>query len=240
MNRNKIVSKRPGDDFTVEYKSKRKAKLSLNPLPAESLHRIIAPLAEKVPSSQPVRYGEVLPAQRTDEDVRSPDDYIKEINRLYAQSQSNFMRIGALLDKAKTEFSPEDYRRLINSDLMPFDRSGRSQILQAYRAIKNGIVSPEMADHGGYSTVYLASKLTDEQRHQAIEEGILRHDTKRHEIVAFQRRLRSQSQTDNVGDLTKRMESLVRKRGRLLAEVEQLNREIQNISEKISLDAVFS
>lgn len=240
MNRNKTVSKRPGDDFKVEYKNKRKTKLSLNPLPADSLRQIIAPLADRVPSSQPIRYGEILPAQRTDDDYHSLNDYISEINRLYIQSQNNFMRIGALLDKAKTNLSPEDYRLLVNSDLLPFDRSARSQILRAYQAIKNGVVSPEMATHGGYTTVYLASKLTDEQRHQAIEEGVLRHDTKRHEIVAFQRRLRSQSQTDSVGDLTKRMNSLIRKRERLLVEVEQLNREIQNISEKISLDSVLS
>lgn len=225
ITRKRVESKVPGRDFVVETKKKRGPKQALEPLPAETLQQIIGPLAEKVPSSQPIRYGEILSVEQKSLIPATRQEYAREINRLFAESQRNFMKIGKLLDLAEQTLPPEDYRDLWES--LPFERSVRSQIRTAYRAVQEGIVPEAIAEHSGYSTVYQASKLTQEQRQQAIEEGVIRPDTTREEIIAFRKRF-NEPDTDDLNRLLK-------KRERLQTKVTHLQAEIAAISEKISL-----
>ncbi|HYD31460.1 MAG TPA: hypothetical protein VEB64_11480, partial [Azospirillaceae bacterium] len=174
----------------------------------------LSPAANTLPSSKAPEV-EVLPPEPV-----TVDDFIGAITQLWQDAQQRFLAIGDYLARARGALSPEQYALL--KARLPFGKAVHSQLMMAYRAIKDGML-PETAAAAGYSVVYLAATLSDGERRQAMAEGVIRPDMRRSDLLAFRRRLRPAATRDT--DLA----TLKRERERLLERVAEIDRQLQEV-----------
>jgi hypothetical protein len=160
-------------DVVVETKRPRK---SLPSLSSEQVRQAIGPIIDQVPSQKAALA-----------EPRTIDDFERVINAEWHEAQDRFLSIGELLDRAERTLPQPEYMMLC--ERLPFGKATRSQLLTAYRCIKSGKIPAAMAT-AGYSTLYQAAQLTDEEVRQAAEDGLLRADVKRTELIEFRRRIR--------------------------------------------------
>lgn len=133
---------------------------------------------------------EVLPPPRPPE---TAEEYQEAIGGLWRSAQRSFLEIGRHLEDAERRLDRAAYAALC--DALPFDRSARSQLLGAYRAVRSGAL-PAGIEAAGYATVYLAATLTEQERGAAIAEGIIGPGMSRRAIVEFKRRVRAAAQPE--------------------------------------------
>ena len=140
--------------------------------------RTLAPLTGHLPSTQPVVT-----------ELRTVDDFASEIGRLWRESHERFIQIGEYLEQAKERLQHGEFIAMVDSQL-PFGRKTVHQLMTAAKAIKTGIIPPDLAPPS-YSTVYLITTLPEEERQQAIDEGVIRPDMRRADLTAFKRARRT-------------------------------------------------
>jgi hypothetical protein len=160
-------------DVVVETKRPRK---SLPSLSADQIREAIGPIIEQLPSHK------AAPSE-----LKTVDDYLTIINVQWREAQDRFLKIGELLDRAERALPQTDYIALC--DRLPFGKSTRSQLLNAFRCIQSGRIPANMVS-AGYSTLYQVSQLSDDEIKLANESGLLRADVKRTELLEFRKRLR--------------------------------------------------
>lgn len=187
-------------------------KTSLPRFDEDEFKRTLAPLTGHLPSTQPVVT-----------ELRTLDDFASQIGRLWRESHERFIQIGEYLEQAKDRLQHGEFIAMIDSRL-PFGRKTVHQLMTAAKAIKTGIVPPDLAPPS-YSTVYLITTLPKEERQKAISEGVIRPNMRRADLVAFKRarRISSPPPPDPVHDVSsKRRAALEQERERLLAKQERI------------------
>jgi hypothetical protein len=117
------------------------------------------------------------------------DDYAEVIGTLFREAEERFVQIGTFLEEAKAKLQHGEFQELISSRL-PFGPRAVQMMMAAAKAIKSGMIPFDIVPPS-YSVVYQITTLTDTERRQAVEEGVIRLDMRREDIAAFKKRVRT-------------------------------------------------
>ncbi|WP_419897261.1 hypothetical protein [Roseomonas sp. USHLN139] len=123
--------------------------------------------------------------------LRSADQAVEHIARLWKEAQDKFLAIGRYLVEAKRRF-PKAYEREV-VDRLPFGRQVAYQLATVARAVDAGTFQSGELPRT-YSAAYLLTTLGDEALDQARQEGLVHPDVRRREIEAFKKALERQRQ----------------------------------------------
>lgn len=142
---------------------------------------------------RPVQKGSVGDRRSEDlsnavvDDLTTRIEFVREITRLWGEANDKFLSIGRYLILAKATLPHGEYQPMIDNDL-PFSPVTARQIVTATSAIDNGLLPPDRIPPS-YSTVYLLTTLSDEERAAADRAGLIRPDVRRKEIRSFKQTL---------------------------------------------------
>jgi Protein of unknown function (DUF3102) len=156
----------------------------------------------------------IIEVQRTD--LKTVDDYAAVIGTLFREAEERFVQIGTFLEEAKAKLQHGEFQRLISSRL-PFGSRTAQMMMAAARAITSGMI-PSGIVPPSYSVVYQITTLTEAEREQAVEEGVIRPNMRREDVAAFKRRIR----TAGVSEIEAKRAELVR----LIVEQERIGARI--------------
>jgi hypothetical protein len=155
-----------------------------------------------------------IEVQRTD--LKTVDDYAAVIGTLFREAEERFVQIGTFLEEAKAKLQHGEFQGLISSRL-PFGPRAAQMMMAAARAITSGMI-PSGIVPPSYSVVYQITTLTEAEREQAVEEGVIRPNMRREDVAAFKKRIR----TAGVSELKAKRAELVR----LIVEQERIGARI--------------
>jgi hypothetical protein len=166
-------------------------------------------------------------SDRREEDLRNTvmplhtkEEFVKEITRLWGEANQKFIAIGRYLIMAKQSLPHGEYQPMIERDL-PFRPATARMIVTATQAIVNNLLPADRLPPN-YSTVYLLTTLSQEERAEAERNGLIRPNVRREEIVSFKRALAA-SRVSDVDRMRAEREKLLADRRRInarLAEIE--------------------
>lgn len=182
-----------------------------------------APPVEPPPPEPVALTGDVFPPLPEGRIPRTVDEFLTRIAELWEDAQQRFLRIGELLSLAESRLGEDERAALAEGLNRRFGKSARSQLMSAYRAIRDEVVPLEMAATG-YGTVYMLARLTDSERRQAEERGLLRPDVRQAEIRAFWKSVR----TPPSSAATRRAD-LEARRAKLLLEISRIDDELARL-----------
>ncbi|MFC5356449.1 hypothetical protein [Azospirillum himalayense] len=182
-----------------------------------------APPVEPPPPEPVALTGDVFPPLPEGRIPRTVDEFLTRIAELWEDAQQRFLRIGELLSLAESRLGEDERAALAEGLNRRFGKSARSQLMSAYRAIRDEVVPLEMAATG-YGTVYMLARLTDSERRQAEERGLLRPDVRQSEIRAFWKSVR----TPPSSAATRRAD-LEARRAKLLLEISRIDDELARL-----------
>ncbi|QCO07362.1 hypothetical protein [Azospirillum argentinense] len=218
-----------GKDFEVVRKPRARKPKEAPPSLAQSaylttvMNTVAAPVEPPPPPMVEALDGDVFPPLPEGRIPQTVDEFINRISELWEDAQQRFLRIGELLSIAETRLSEEDRAALYDGLNRRFGKSARSQLMSAYRAIRDNVVPVEVAA-AGYGTVYMLARLSDEERRQAAERGLLRPDVRQSEVRQFWKALRGPAPSN----ATRRAE-LEARRAKLLLEIQKIDDELAGL-----------
>lgn len=170
----------------------------------------------------------VRTAQR---ELRSPDEYVREISRLWREAQQSFLAIGRYLVQAKRKLAHGEFQKLVEASL-PFGRQTAYELRMVAEAVDGGRI-PEPKLPQAASVAYQLATLKPEDLAAADQDGLLRPDLRRPEIVAWKRERLRRTAGDN-------HEAVARRRARLAElirhhekELEKARLELAELSESV-------
>lgn len=182
----------------------------------------VAPSAGGVPPRSQVDI--VRTAQR---ELRNPDEYVREIARLWREAQHSFLAIGRYLVQAKQKLPHGEFQKMVEASL-PFGRQTAYELRMIAEAVDRGRI-PELKLPQSSSVAYQLATLKPEDLAAADQDGLVRSDLRRPEIIAWKRERLRRSAGAN-------QEALVRRRARLSeiiqrheAELEKARRELAEL-----------
>jgi hypothetical protein len=198
----------------------RKPKAEMRLLDPEQIRREVAPLANLLPS-QEVRNAKVLPPHRRMRqdlaELRTRANFADAIGEAWTEAEENFTTIGRYLNHAKSMLNHGEFMGMVESDL-PFRYSTANRLMKVAAALDAGALPADRLPPS-YATVYELLTLSDEERRQAIEEGVVRPDMQRKDVTEFRKRLRQPDQS---------------KRAKLETEREKLRKRLQEIEAELA------
>jgi hypothetical protein len=170
----------------------------------------------------------VRTAQR---ELRNPDEYVREISRLWREAQQSFLAIGRYLVQAKRKLPHGEFQKLVEASL-PFGRQTAYELRMIAEAVDAGRI-PEPKLPQAASVAYQLATLKPDDLAAAAHDGLVRPDLRRPEIIAWKReRLRRSSGANQ--------EALARRRARLAEiirrheeELEKARRELAELDEAV-------
>lgn len=155
--------------------------------------------------------------------LKTRDEFGKEISRLYREMTAKFWVIGRYLQKAKSVLAHGEYNAMVKRDL-PFTPEAARKIVLATRAVDSGTL-PRDRMPNSWSNVYLLSTLSEDDLEIAEQQGLIRPDVRRSEIVSFKR--------SRVDTHVSEYERLRTEREKLLAEAQRIHARLAEIESKI-------
>jgi len=153
---------------------------------------------------------------------KTPDDYVETISQLWGKAQAAFLDIGRLLIRAKETLPHGDFTAAVEARL-PFSSRTAYQLREATRwvlEIERRRTLPLDRLPSGYTTVYLLSTLEPQMLEQAQEEGIIRPDLRRAEIISWKKNKGSGETPEQ------RRARLTRERQKLVDELRRIEAEL--------------
>lgn len=170
----------------------------------------------------------VRTAQR---ELRNPEEYAREISRLWREAQQSFLAIGRYLVQAKRKLAHGEFQRLVEASL-PFGRQTAYELRMIAEAVDGGRI-PEPKLPQAASVAYQLATLKPDDLAAADQDGLVRPDLRRFEIIAWKReRLRRSAGVNH--------EVLARRRARLAEiirhheeELEKARRELVELEEAV-------
>jgi hypothetical protein len=194
--------------------------------------RPAAPAAPAVPAPGVVPPRSQVDIVRTAQrELRNPDEYVREISRLWREAQQSFLAIGRYLVQAKRKLAHGEFQRMVEASL-PFGRQTAYELRMIAEAVDGGRI-PEPKLPQAASVAYQLATLKPDDLAAADQDGLVRPNLRRPEIIAWKReRLRRSAGANH--------EALARRRARL-AEIirrheealEQARRELAELDEAV-------
>lgn len=160
-------------------------------------------------------------------ELSSRTEFVREIIRLWRESQARFLTIGRYLVQARSKLPHGEYQTMVERDL-PFGIHVAYQLRAVAEAIDGGRFS-EVELPPNYSVVYQVMTLTESELQVARERGIIRPELTRREIAEFKRNIRVTSN---------RRTALERRRKQILEQQVRLAEELQRIEEELGVSEV--
>lgn len=145
--------------------------------------------------------------------------YVREISRLWGEARDKFLAIGEYLSLAKQQLVHGEYEAMIRSQL-PFGKSVAHRMRTVAEAVRDGKLARNSLPQS-YATAYELTLFTDQQLRHAEEQGLVRPDVTRSEIVAFRRTFDQPSSRDSCQD------ELFREWRKLHSQIERLQQDLQ-------------
>ncbi|MFL5287150.1 MAG: DUF3102 domain-containing protein [Rhodopila sp.] len=153
---------------------------------------------------------------------KTPDDYVETIKQLWGRAQSAFLDIGRLLIKAKETLPHGEYTSAVEARL-PFSSRTAYQLREATRWVlemdRRKTISLDRLP-GSYTIIYLLSTFDPPTLEAAEQEGIVRPDLRRAELIAWKK-----GKSPGKDDWQERREKLLREKARIEEELRRLEAE---------------
>lgn len=151
------------------------------------------------------------------------EDFVSEISRLWSRAQGAFLEIGQLLIKAKEILPHGEYVAAVEAEL-PFSARTAYQLREAARWATSGPVPMERLPDS-YSTIYLLSTMEPPLLQEAEQDGLIRPQLKRAELIEWRRRKGRGG--DRSQERLARLDQLRKQRARLDEEIARLEAELE-------------
>jgi hypothetical protein len=168
----------------------------------------------------------VRTAQR---ELRNPDEYTREISRLWREAQQSFLAIGRYLVQAKRKLAHGEFQKLVEASL-PFGRQTAYELRMIAEAVDGGRI-PEPKLPQAASVAYQLATLKPDDLAAANQEGLVRPDLRRPEIIAWKRKRLRRSSAVNHEALARRRAWLAEFIRRHEYELEKARRELAELDE---------
>jgi hypothetical protein len=186
--------------------------------------------AASAPGTVPPR-SQVDIVRTAQRELRNPEEYVREISRLWREAQQSFLAIGRYLVQAKRKLVHGEFQRLVETSL-PFGRQTAYELRMIAEAVDGGRI-PEPKLPQAASVAYQLATLKPDALAAANQDGLVRPDLRRPEIIAWKReRLRRSAGASQ--------EALARRRVRLTeiirhheVELEKARRELAQLDEAV-------
>jgi len=202
----------------------RKPKTEMRLLDPEQIRREVAPLANLLPS-QSMRDVEVLPPHRRSRidlaKLRTRANFVEAIGEVWTEAEENFTAIGRYLNHAKSVLNHGEFIGMIEADL-PFHYSTANRLMKVAAALDAGALPVDKLPPS-YATVYELLTLSEDERRQAIEEGVVRPDMQRKDVTEFRKRLRQPA-----GNKRTRLQT---ERARLVKRLSEIDKELASMKD---------
>lgn len=121
-------------------------------------------------------------------DLRTRDDFVREISHLWLDVQKRVLLIGRYLNDAKRLLPHGEFQQMIRAEL-PFSEQVAYQMRQVAAAIEAGRFQEQEMPRN-YSVAYQLVTLSEQELAIARERRLFRPDVRRSEVVALKRELR--------------------------------------------------
>jgi hypothetical protein len=171
----------------------------------------------------------VRTAQR---ELRNPDEYVREISRLWREAQQSFLAIGRYLVQGKRKLAHGEFQRMVEASL-PFGRQTAYELRMIAEAVDGGRI-PEPKLPQAASVAYQLATLKPDDLAAADQDGLVRPDLRRPEIITWKRERMLQSAGANNESLTRRRARLAEIIRRHEEELEKARRELAELDEAVS------
>jgi hypothetical protein len=206
----------------VQQPRPRKPKAEMRLLDPEQIRREVAPLANLLPS-QGARDVEVLPPRRRARpdvaELRTRANFTEAIGEAWTEAEENFTAIGRYLNQAKSVLSHGEFMGMVEADL-PFRYSTANRLMKVATALDAGALPADRLPPS-YATVYELLTLSEDERRQAIEEGVVRPNMQRKDVAEFRKRLRQPAEDKQT--------KLQAERAKLMKRLEEIDKELASM-----------
>lgn len=202
----------------VMHRPRPRKRVGVPLLDPEQIRREVSPLANLLPS-QSARDGEVIvPHKRRPgfAELRTRANFADAIRQAWTEAEENFAAIGRYLNQAKAKLNHGEFMAMVESDL-PFRYSTANRLMKVAAALDASVL-PANRLPPSYATIYELLMLSEEERQQALDEGIVRPEMQRKDVVAFRKKLRQLS-TDKRAKLEAERDRLKKRLGEIEREL---------------------
>ncbi len=150
-------------------------------------------------------------------------EFVREIARLWTETQSRFLDIGHYLIEAKEKLGHGEFLPMIDAEL-PFGARTAHKLMVVAEAMDTGMFPPERLPPT-YTTVYELVSLKPAERDLAMRQDLVRPDVSREAVLRFKKELRgapANAVPKSHAALRKRLNRLRDERRKLDAEINQI------------------
>lgn len=175
------------------------------------------PLPVLLEGDERVRALEIAQAE-----PKTPDEYVSTISQLWGKAQSAFLDIGRLLIRAKETLPHGEYTAVVEARL-PFASRTAYQLREATRWVlemERRKALPLERLPGSYTTIYLLSTFDPPTFEAAENQGLVRPDLRRAELIAWKQG-RATGETPDI-----RRKKLLREKQRLMGELRRIEEQL--------------
>ncbi|WP_282803142.1 hypothetical protein [Bombella apis] len=167
-----------------------------------------------------------LPILDDQEKIRVVSQLANTIRHERKRQLETVIEIGRAFCRTEDSFTREEWHRLLAATQALFGMSKNTACM--YRAVARAVDAgriPRDLCPPSFSTAYTLTTYTDSQLDLAREQGLVRPDVTRRELVVFKKRLLSKKRSRS-GRSSSPLSSLLKKRERLYKELEKLEAKI--------------
>ena len=151
------------------------------------------------------------------------EDYVAEITTLWTEAAETFLLIGRHLNQAKDALPHGEFQRMVD-ECLPFEKSRAYQLRMVAQMVDAGRVGEGDLPRSS-ATAFLFTSLDAKSIARAKEDGVLRPDIRRQEVVIWKRRLLGPPQNN---------EAIARAQATLKARIRRLEDELERTKAELA------
>jgi hypothetical protein len=157
--------------------------------------------------------------------LNRPEDYVREIDKLWAEAQKRFLTIGRYLRHAIRANKGEFESKILPQ--LPFGRAVAYQLREVAEAVETKRFQESELPRS-YSAAYYLTLVPEKHISLARSRGLVRPQAARSEIMRFLKELVPANMSDG-----KRQEALARRREQIVKQIARLREEIAEIEREL-------
>jgi hypothetical protein len=163
--------------------------------------------------------------------LNRPEDYVREIDKLWAEAQKRFLTIGRYLRHAIQANKGEFESRILPQ--LPFGRAVAYQLREVAEAVESKRFKESELPRS-YSAAYYLTLVPEQQIPLARSRGLVRPQAARSEIMRFLKELAPADTSD-----AKRHELLAKRREQIVKQIAKLREEMVEIDQELGRPATI-
>jgi hypothetical protein len=163
--------------------------------------------------------------------LNRPEDYVREIDKLWAEAQKRFLTIGRYLRHAIQANKGEFESKILPQ--LPFGRAVAYQLREVAEAVESRRFKEGELPRS-YSAAYYLTLIPEKQISLARSRGLVRPQAARSEIMRFLKELAPANTSES-----KRQELLIKRREQIVKQIAKLREEMAEIDQELSKPAAI-